>query len=591
MANPSGFGADAAYDRAVAAFTQQSYDVARRWVLEALAQNPEHAGARALLGRLDSVRRPPNPAPRAAASRPSPYGSPAHAGSEAVSTDPTVLINHASRTPEPDAIEPTVLVQRDRPRRPPAPDPFAPGRSPMHDTPPTSEPTVIKRPSEPPPAPRARTAPAGGGFLQRWRDLFGGPHVAAPRPAPKTARAGGLSPQMRGAALVLAAVVAAALLLALGVGVVRWMWPAGQKLTLTRPTGGTIVGPGIECGSKGDDCSTERPTGDVVELEARPDSGFLFTGFTGDCAPAGRISMSAPRKCGATFDAVSGPVGPVTFALTIDKPVGGTIVGEPNILCGTLDNICTANIASGTAVALHFQADNNFTFQAFTKDCAPNGEMIMNAAKTCGAIFMQTPGATVVNRGPDVSPPVKRPQPKKTDEGTTKNAGAVDTRPVPEPVPPAVPPPASPQPQTQQPSTTVPPPDTGPTKAPITEEQHAKDEMNRVVTDYCRALQTLKPDSMRGLFSQLDERRLRDQFRQYKSLKCAITDKPEFERLDINPAGSGGAQVKVGMKQTLQAQSGGAPEVKELMVTLIFSRTDRQSPWLIDRIRAEDKPK
>lgn len=587
MANPSGFGADAAYDRAVAAFSEKSYDVARRWVLEALAQNPEHAGARALLGRLDSVRRAPSPAPRPAASRPSPFGSPAHAGSEAVSTDPTVLINHASRTPAPDAIEPTVLVSREDRRRAPVPDPFAAPRSPMHDTAPSSEPTVIKRPTDQPPPspPRARTAAAGGGFFQRWRDLFGGPRAASRPPALKPARAGGFSPQMRGAALVVGAVVAAVLLLAVGFAAVRWMWPAGQKLTLTRPTGGTIVGPGIECGSKGNDCSTERPTGEVVELEARPDSGFLFTGFTGDCAPVGRISMSGPHKCGATFEAAP-PVAPaVTFPLTIDKPVGGTIAGDPNILCGTLDNTCTANIASGTVVAMHPQADTNFTFQAFTKDCAPNGELVMNAGKTCGAIFMPTPGATVVNRNPEVpAAPFKRLPPKKSDDTVvTRPPVVVDNRP---------PPPSVTQtPPQQQPqvTTTAPPVDTGPTKAPITAEQHAKDEIEALVKSYCSANETLKAETVQKVFPLAPMATYRGQFREYQTLKCTITSKPEFQRIDASA--TGGAQVLFGMKQVIQMKSGGAPKVYETNVTMVVSRTSFQAPWLIDRLVAEEKPK
>jgi hypothetical protein len=590
MANPSGFGADAAYDRAVAAFSQQSFDVARRWVLEALAQNPEHAGARALLGRLDSVRRPPNPAPRPAASRPSPYGSPAHAGgSETVSTDPTVLINHASRTPAPDGIEPTVLVQRDHQRRPPAPDPFAPVRSPMHDTAPTSEPTVIKRPSEPPPPARPRTAPAaGGGFLQKWRDLFGGPRVAAPRPAPRTARAGGLSPQMRGAALVLGAVVAAALLLAVGVAAVRWMWPAGQKLTLTPPTGGTIFGPGIKCGTKGDDCSTERPTGDVVELEARPDSGFLFTGFTGDCAPAGRISMSAPHKCGATFDAVAPIPKATTFSLTVDKPVGGTIatdVGTPNILCGALGDVCATEVPAGVPVAMHMEPASGFAFQAYTKDCA-GGEMIMNAAKTCGAIFMKTETPVVSVAGPPVTrnTPGRDRGKAKADEKT--NDPGVDAGPKGPVLPP--PPPPGPQPgQQQQPpvTSTVP---SEPAKAPMTAEQHAKEEIEALVKSYCSANETLKPEAVQKLFPLAPMVTYREQFRQYQTLKCVITSKPEFQRLDASA--TGGAQVLFGMKQVIQMKSGGAPKVYETNVTMVVSRTSFQAPWLIDRLVAEKKP-
>jgi hypothetical protein len=581
MANPSGFGADAAYDRAVAAFGQQSYDVARRWVLEALAQNPEHAGARALLGRLDSVRRPPAAPPPAR--RPAPFGSTSQqpAAPETVSIDPTVLISHASRTPAAEPVEPTLLVRRDDARRAPLPDPFTPPPPSMRDTAPVAEPTVIRRP-----AARPRAAAPRGTFLQRFRDLFGGPRAATP--APSASRSQGMTPGMRGAALVVIAVVAAALLLALGIAAVRWLWPAGQLLTFTRPTGGTIVGPGIKCGSGGKDCSTTRPTGEAVELEPQADSGYVFSGFTGDCAPAGRIAMSGPRTCGARFDAVEVVKPAVTFTLTINKPVGGTIAAEPNILCGTLDNVCSANISSGTPVTMHPQADTNFTFQAFTGDCAPNGELTMNAAKTCGGIFMPTPGATVVNRDTTAPPPiVRRPAAKKPDQDATAAPSASAATP-PANLPVAAP---SPPPSGGSQATQVAPTPAGPVTAPITEEQHAKDEIASDVTNYCRELQTLKPDGMKKYFSQLPEQTLRDQFRQYKSLKCTITDKPEFELLSINPTGSGSAQVKVGMKQTIEMRSGGAPQVKELIVRLIMSRLDRQSPWLIDRIRAEEKPK
>ena len=260
MADPSGFGADAAYERAVAAYEQKSFDVARRWVLEALAQNPQHAQARALLGRLDSVRRPPNPYTPAAA-RPQSSG---HAGPEIVSTDPTVLINHASRAPSAEPIEPTVLVRRDAaPPARPASDPFSRPRSSVPDTPPP-EPTMIasapRAAAAQAPAPRSQTA-KGVGFLQ-WFGLGRGPAGgAARRPAATGTRGGGLTPGMRGALLAIGAVVVAALLLWAAIVMVRSLWPAGQLLTITTPTGGTITGSGIKCGSNGSDCSDDAAHG------------------------------------------------------------------------------------------------------------------------------------------------------------------------------------------------------------------------------------------------------------------------------------------------------------------------------------------
>jgi hypothetical protein len=90
------------------------------------------------------------------------------------------------------------------------------------------------------------------------------------------------------------------------------------------------------------------------------------------------------------------------------------------------------------------------------------------------------------------------------------------------------------------------------------------------------------------LFPRLDERALQEQFRQYRSLKCSVKLPPDYDRLDAGAAGS--AQVKFEMKQVIQARSGGAPKVNETIVTMVVSRMNFQSPWLIDRIQAELKP-
>ena len=61
MDNSSNSRADAAYDKALAAYQEKSYEVARRWVVEALAHNRQHSGARTLLGRLDAARNAASP--------------------------------------------------------------------------------------------------------------------------------------------------------------------------------------------------------------------------------------------------------------------------------------------------------------------------------------------------------------------------------------------------------------------------------------------------------------------------------------------------------------------------------------------------
>jgi hypothetical protein len=75
-----------------------------------------------------------------------------------------------------------------------------------------------------------------------------------------------------------------------------------QLLTIAPvPTGGTIEGLDILCGTKGSICSVKHPEGVPVELHPTADPGFTFMGFLGDCAPLGHTQMTGPRVCGATF--------------------------------------------------------------------------------------------------------------------------------------------------------------------------------------------------------------------------------------------------------------------------------------------------
>lgn len=570
MANPSAPGADAAYDRAVAAYQQGAYDIARQWALEALAQDAEHSRARALLGRLDSVRRP-QAQPTPASGRPV-FNSPTGAGSEVVSTDPTVLINRASRNTNPEPVEPTVLITRQDRQRRSEPEPWVPPPVAPRGPAPVSEPTVIvqrssRNTSNTSTGRQPTPAAAGVSWRQRWM--------------PKGPGAAGT----RGIVVAAAAVAIAVLLVVAGIAAFRWLWPSGQTLTLTKPTGGTILGPGLECGSHGSDCAVTKPTGDPVELIAQADDGYVFSGFTGDCAPAGRISMTEARKCGATFDKVSAAAAAVTFPLTINKPTGGTVIGAGGILCGTLGNNCSTNVPNGQPVTLHFEADAGYAFLAFTGECDANGDTTMTSAKTCGATFTQT--STPVARGITTAEPRPRPKAKEPVEATPPPPKpATPPPPAPAAVVPSSPPIASPPVST---SAQTPVNSDKPAAPAISAEDHAKNEIQQLVTNYCSSLETLQADRVKKLWPLAPIATLRDQFRQYKTLRCTITEPPKFERLDASTAG--GAQVKFGMKQEIQMRSGGAPIVQETIVTLVASRTDFQNPWFIDRVRHDPKPK
>lgn len=560
--------ADAAFERAVAAYREGSYDVARQWVLEALAQDSSHARARDLLARIDAARRPPRPAPTQATRPLSPAGS---GGPEVVSTDPTVLINRAALAPITERIDPTVLVRRDDgARKRPDDDPFAkppPSQRPSA----VSEPTIVAdrsqfrlppRAPEPAPRPAATAAPALG-----WRERWFGGRGAGKRPG-----AGSLG----GVGVVLGTVAVVALLLFAGIAAVHWLSPSGQRLTLTKPTGGTLLGPNLKCGTHGNDCSATLTTGDVIELNPQADDQYVFAGYTGDCAE-GRTTMTAPRTCGAVFNKVAPVTASVTFPLTIVKPDGGTIIGAGDILCGSTGSSCAANVPTGEHVSLRQTADNGYIFVSFTGDCTPQGETTMMSARMCGATFTKSTTSQVnidqtAPRRPAPAPP--RPKPVEVTPAATPAPAASAAVPLPAPNPAA---------QPAQPTAT------GPVAAPISAEDHAKNEIQTLVNNYCLALSSRDPNRVKALFPLAPMADLHAQFDQYKSLRCTLTSPPAYDRLDASPAG--GAQLKFGMKQELQSRSGGAPQTLELIITMVVSRKDFQSKWFIDRIQAESKPK
>ena len=89
--------------------------------------------------------------------------------------------------------------------------------------------------------------------------------------------------------------------------------PSSYALTVRKDGSGngtvTSNPAGIDCGS---DCRESFAAGTQVRLTGTPDSCSTLTGFGGDCAGDGTVTMSSDRSCVATFDARPKPV--QTFA-------------------------------------------------------------------------------------------------------------------------------------------------------------------------------------------------------------------------------------------------------------------------------------
>jgi len=121
-------------------------------------------------------------------------------------------------------------------------------------------------------------------------------------------------------------------------------------------------------------------------------------------------------------------------------------------------------------------------------------------------------------------------------------------------------------------------------------EAHAKREIERLVKDYCAAMETLQTERLSSLYPQVDVARHRELFRQYRSLKCTVVGALEYERLDASATG-GAAEVKVRIAQQIQMTTGGNPRAIETVATFAVSRQSIQSPWLIDRVQHTPAPK
>jgi len=98
--------------------------------------------------------------------------------------------------------------------------------------------------------------------------------------------------------------------------------PVTYTLTVTPPTNGTIAGGAINCGST---CSQTSNAGTQVTLSANPNSGYVFSGWTGACSGTGTcvVTLNSNQTVGANFS----PTTPVS--ITTSSPLPDAIQGQP----------------------------------------------------------------------------------------------------------------------------------------------------------------------------------------------------------------------------------------------------------------------
>ena len=192
-------------------------------------------------------------------------------------------------------------------------------------------------------------------------------------------------------------------------------------LTVTRPSGGTVNGAGINCGTNGTACSVTMPGALSLGLQATADSGYAFSGWTGDCSgssPGLTLRLNGVKSCGASFAAVaagastgssttSGPSASTTnsgvlpiggpYTLKIVRPSGG-VVRAAGIMCGTNVTFCDVTMPAPMTIGIQATANPGFIFLGWTEDCSgtsPNYAMMLEGPRTCGASFVPADGTVV----------------------------------------------------------------------------------------------------------------------------------------------------------------------------------------------------
>jgi serine/threonine protein kinase len=565
--------AEAAFQRALEAAQSSSREAARRFAVEALAEDPSHAGARAFLASFD--HRSPLPATQSAGPR-TPAFSPGNTavGETAISTSAGSPASTSVGTMSTAAGTMSTAAGRTA---------VGPSRSEAASTF-DSAPTIIVTPSQAkagrppakPPAARNRVralwdrATKAGPPTRAYEQK---PYVQKGKSSPSSGRRPApFWPRYRWAALG----IGSALVILLVVGLilfVRGIGSGNQLLTITKPIGGTVSAAGIRCGTRGTDCSTSRPKDDPIELTPVADAGFTFVGYTGDCAPGGRTIMTGPRTCGATFEKDVAPATTTaTQTLTIAPvPTGGTLEGV-DILCGTKGSVCSVNHPDGVPVELHPTADAGFTFMGFKGDCAPLGHTQMTGPRTCSATFSPT---AEVSAAPTVKPP---PPVARGRSG----GGPVTPPPTPDvpPVAVAAPPPTPPR-QGRGPVVDPTQGTPKPVAPPISDEDFAKGKIQEMLKDYCAAEEALDPLAVQKVYPGVNMNALRQQLNtsKYRSVQCKFGD---VVFVSLDPA-AGKAKIQAPLKRvyehTILTEK---PQISELTATLTLVRTGLRTQWQIE---------
>ena len=139
--------------------------------------------------------------------------------------------------------------------------------------------------------------------------------------------------------------------------------PVQYNLSISKSGVGTgrvvDAGSAIDCGAA---CFVSLNAGANVSLTAIPDVGSVFTQWSGACAgtlPSCQLTMDSGKSVTASFIRKS-------FALTVTRPVNGTLTDGGQISCGTAGIVCKLTLGANAQVTLTAVPDVGYQVSTWT---------------------------------------------------------------------------------------------------------------------------------------------------------------------------------------------------------------------------------
>jgi tRNA A-37 threonylcarbamoyl transferase component Bud32 len=317
-----------------------------------------------------------------------------------------------------------------------------------------------------------------------------------------------------------------------------------QTLTVFATEGGVVRIGDADCRIVRGGCSKQFRAGELVDLEVLADPGYTFEKFTGACDADGRVTMTVPQTCGASF---------VRNGMAIAS--GGA----------AQSGAAQSGAAQGISRPPQVPAGASNQGQSVGGRAAPLGGVQTPPSGATQPATVGGGGATATAPGGAATPPgaATTPPAGANTAGIPPAAGAgagAET--------PGVPPPPPGSTGTGQ---APPPPEV---KAPDVE---AKEQILGVMQEYRKAYEALNFGAIKRVYPKAAE----FSFKEYTKIKFDYSGEPKVD-LDLK---SNTAKVEVGINQTFvkrgatKAEQGG---FKTLNVDL--TRVNAENRWVIERV-------